>query len=107
MPDVYSVITELDDAVVERVAAAMETSAADPQHRAMVLQYLAQLDLTATDYMISIVDRGADTLAGDGLIGAELAAALKSEARRRVDDATFFGHVAYGSLVAHRPAAHR
>ncbi len=271
MPDVYSVITELDDAVIERVASAMETSAADPQHRAMVLQYLAQLDLAATarvvevgcgtgaiarmittavevadyvgtdpspqliaraedlsrhvprlrferadgaalqfddssfdaailhrvlshvsdpqaivneavrvlrpggalaicdgdyatitlalgpadplqccvaaftpayvndpwivrrlsrlasdaglvdlqlasygfvqvheaDYMLSIVDRGADTLAGDGFIGTELAAALKSEARRRVDHATFFGHVAYGSLVARRPVAQR
>jgi hypothetical protein len=32
MPDVYSIITTVDPAVVARVADAMEISAADPQH---------------------------------------------------------------------------
>ena len=33
--------------------------------------------------MLSIADRGADTLAASGTIRAELAAALKAEARQR------------------------
>jgi ubiquinone/menaquinone biosynthesis C-methylase UbiE len=57
------------------------------------------------DYMLSIVDRGADTLLADGVIGAQLAAELKAEARRRVLDNRFFGHVAYGSLTGRKPVA--
>jgi hypothetical protein len=56
------------------------------------------------DYMLSIVERGADTLTAAGRIGPELADALKSEARRRVDTGDFFGHVAYGSLTATKRA---
>jgi arsenite methyltransferase len=55
------------------------------------------------DYMLSIVDRGADTLLVDGVVGADLAAELKAEARRRVREGSFFGHVAYGSLTGRRP----
>jgi ubiquinone/menaquinone biosynthesis C-methylase UbiE len=55
------------------------------------------------DYMVSIADRGADTLASSGRIGADLASALKAEARRRVDEGSFFGHIAYASLVARKP----
>jgi hypothetical protein len=53
--------------------------------------------------MLSIVDRGADTLLAEKVIGAQLAAELKAEARRRVLDNTFFGHVAYGSLTGCKP----
>jgi len=56
------------------------------------------------DYMLSIADRGADTLAASGTIGAELAAALKAEARRRAAAHAFFGHVAYASLTARKSA---
>lgn len=51
-------------------------------------------------YMLSIIDRGADILQASGMIGVEIAAALKSEARRRVASGTFFGHIAYASLTA-------
>jgi ubiquinone/menaquinone biosynthesis C-methylase UbiE len=44
VPDVYSVITELEPAVVEQLATAMEVSAADPQHQIMVESYLAELN---------------------------------------------------------------
>lgn len=54
-------------------------------------------------YMLTIVDRGADALAGSGRIGADTAAALKAEARRRVDEGGFCGHIAYVSIVARRP----
>ena len=55
------------------------------------------------DYMVSIADRGADALAASGRIGRELADALKAEARRRVQEGSFFGHIAYASLIASRP----
>jgi ubiquinone/menaquinone biosynthesis C-methylase UbiE len=52
------------------------------------------------DYMMTIADRGADVLEAEGRIGADLAQALKNEARRRVAAGGFFGSIAYGSLVA-------
>jgi ubiquinone/menaquinone biosynthesis C-methylase UbiE len=54
-------------------------------------------------YMLTIIDRGADLLQAGGMIGPELAAALKVEARHRVARGTFFGHIAYGSIVARKP----
>jgi SAM-dependent methyltransferase len=50
------------------------------------------------------VDRGADALVTSGRIGAEMAAALKAEARRRVTSGEYFGHIAYMSLVARKSA---
>lgn len=54
-------------------------------------------------YMLTIADRGADVLAAEGRVGADLAQALKNEARRRVAAGCFFGSIAYGSLVARKP----
>lgn len=48
----------------------------------------------------SWVDLGADALAGAGCVGADVAAALKAEARRRVASGEYFGHIAYMSIVA-------
>jgi hypothetical protein len=56
------------------------------------------------DYMLSIADRGADALVASGTIGAELATALKAEARWRVAAHAFYGHVAYASHTARKPA---
>jgi hypothetical protein len=54
-------------------------------------------------YMLTIVDRGADILCGQGHIGQETAAALKEEARRRLRGGRFFGHIAYAGLIARKP----
>lgn len=54
MPDVYSVITTVVPAVVEQVADAMEISAADPQHHAMVAAYLGDLDLAGGARLLEI-----------------------------------------------------
>jgi ubiquinone/menaquinone biosynthesis C-methylase UbiE len=51
-------------------------------------------------YMLTVVDRGADILCGLGQIGEGTAAALKAEARRRLEAGKFFGHIAYVGLVA-------
>jgi ubiquinone/menaquinone biosynthesis C-methylase UbiE len=49
------------------------------------------------------VDLGADALAAAGRIGADMATALKAEARRRVAGGEYFGHIAYMSVVARKP----
>jgi SAM-dependent methyltransferase len=56
------------------------------------------------DYLLTIADRGADALLADGTIGPALAGALKAEARRRVEQRAFFGHVAYASITAVKPS---
>ena len=53
-------------------------------------------------YMLALIDRGADALAAEGRISAATAESLKTEARRRAQAGTFFGHIAYLSLVARR-----
>jgi ubiquinone/menaquinone biosynthesis C-methylase UbiE len=55
-------------------------------------------------YMLAMIDRGADALVAAGRMGPETAAALKAEARRRSDTGTFFGHIAYASLIGRKPA---
>jgi ubiquinone/menaquinone biosynthesis C-methylase UbiE len=59
---------------------------------------------TDPEYMLTIVDRGAELLAGAGTLGADQAEALKSEARRRVKAGAFFGHISYISVIARKPA---
>lgn len=59
---------------------------------------------SAGGYMLSVVERGVDRLGATGLIGQDLAQALKAEARRRVEAGTFFGHIAYAGLIARKPA---
>jgi SAM-dependent methyltransferase len=56
-------------------------------------------------YMLTIIDRGADMLVSAGTIGPATAEALKAEARRRVAENRFFGHISYGSLFARKLAA--
>jgi hypothetical protein len=51
---------------------------------------------------ITWVDRGADLLASQGRISQELAAAFKAEAKRRVEANTFFGYMAYASMVGRK-----
>ncbi|MBK5276537.1 MAG: methyltransferase domain-containing protein [Desulfuromonadales bacterium] len=58
------------------------------------------VETTAPDYMLTVVDRGADVLAASGRIGAELATALKAEARNRVANGNFFGSITYASMLA-------
>lgn len=62
------------------------------------------VETAAGGYMLTIIDRGADLLRVSGQIGDDLAAALKAEARRRVDAGSFFGHIAYASVTARKPA---
>jgi ubiquinone/menaquinone biosynthesis C-methylase UbiE len=59
---------------------------------------------TAGGYMATLVERGVDFLRAAGQADEHTAAALNTEARRRVHAGTFFGHIAYASLTARKPA---
>ncbi len=61
------------------------------------------VETNEAEYMLTIVDRGADILSATGIVGTETAAALKAEARRRGEAGVFFGHIAYVSLTARKP----
>jgi ubiquinone/menaquinone biosynthesis C-methylase UbiE len=52
----------------------------------------------------SWVDMGADALAASGAASKDEAEGLKAEARRRIASGEHFGHIAYVSLVARKPA---
>ncbi len=61
------------------------------------------VETSEPDYLLTIVDRGADSLVVSGSIGEDLANALKREARRRVESGEFYGHLAYASIIAKKP----
>lgn len=56
------------------------------------------------EYLLSLVERGADTLLGWGRISADLCAALKAEARRRAEAGAFYGFIGFASFIARKPA---
>jgi hypothetical protein len=56
------------------------------------------------DYILSLVERGADTLVARGRTSADLCAALKAEARRRAAAGVFYGFFGFASFVARKPA---
>jgi SAM-dependent methyltransferase len=58
--------------------------------------------IQAPDYLLSVFDRGAQALTETGLIGDGACAALQQEARRRIDEGTFFGFVAYVTMIGRR-----
>jgi ubiquinone/menaquinone biosynthesis C-methylase UbiE len=62
------------------------------------------VETTEAEYMLTIVERGADILRVSGQIGEDTSAALKAEARRRVEVGEFFGYIAYVSLIARKPS---
>jgi ubiquinone/menaquinone biosynthesis C-methylase UbiE len=66
------------------------------------LRSFGYVDLDGS-YMPTIVDRGVDVLHAAGQIADDAASALKAEARRRVETGTWFGHIAYASIVAVKP----
>ena len=59
--------------------------------------YAAAADPT---YFLTVVDRGADALVPDCVLGVPAAEALKAEARRRADEGIFFGSMSYVCLIA-------
>ena len=65
------------------------------------------LQVSDPEYMLTLVDRGADALASWGRIGPELAASLKAEARHRAEADRFFGFIGFASYIARKaPPSH-
>jgi ubiquinone/menaquinone biosynthesis C-methylase UbiE len=60
------------------------------------------LQSASPDYLLTLLDRGADALVGWNRIDEGLASALKNEARRRVEAGEFFGFIGFASLIASR-----
>jgi ubiquinone/menaquinone biosynthesis C-methylase UbiE len=90
----------LDPWLVPRLRALVEKVG----YRVLRFQSYIYDGIQPPDYMLTIVDRGADALHKEGRVGAELAVALKAEARRRVQSGEFFGQITYASLIAAKPA---
>jgi arsenite methyltransferase len=88
-----------DPWVVRRLLALVRATGLEPGP----LRSHGYAEVDDPDYLLTITYRGADALVACGRIGAELGEALKAEARRRVEEHAFFGHIAYASLVARRP----
>jgi len=53
--------------------------------------------------MTTVIDRGVALMLAADEIGEALATALRGEARRRAAAGSFFGHIAYASLIARKP----
>ena len=54
------------------------------------------------EYMLTLVDRGADALVKATCVDLELADALKQAARRRAEKGDFFGSIMFASLIARK-----
>lgn len=69
---------------------------------ACATQSHSYLEASEAAYMLTLIDRGADALLQAKQIGPELTAALKGEARRRSAARTWFGHIAFISVLARK-----
>jgi ubiquinone/menaquinone biosynthesis C-methylase UbiE len=58
------------------------------------------------NYMLTLIDRGANMLSGARSLSADTAAALQKEARRRAEAGEFFGHISFVSVIARKPNPH-
>lgn len=85
---------------IMRQAAAMLTKAGFELGQRRGHGYFAEGEAT---YFLTVVDRGADRMCETGLLQADTAAALKAEARSRVERNCFFGFMSYVSQIARKP----
>jgi ubiquinone/menaquinone biosynthesis C-methylase UbiE len=67
------------------------------------LRSFGHVQMDDTEYVVSIVERGAAALVAEGRVGPYLGEALKAEARRRAQAGALFGHIAYACLMARKP----
>jgi hypothetical protein len=63
------------------------------------------VEAATAGYFRGVFERGIDGLALAGRISEATAGALKTEAKRRSDSGEWFGHLAFASLIARKPAA--
>jgi ubiquinone/menaquinone biosynthesis C-methylase UbiE len=68
------------------------------------IQSHGYIEAPAGAYMLTWIERGADALLQNGCISKQAADALKAEAQRRSSEMTWFGHIAFASVIARKPA---
>ncbi|WP_171052541.1 methyltransferase domain-containing protein [Ruegeria sediminis] len=85
--------------VMRRVAGMLAASGFDLGKR-RAHSYVAEGEAT---YYLTVINRGAERMAETGVLFPETAEALKDEARRRVEESTFFGFMSYVSQIACKP----
>jgi SAM-dependent methyltransferase len=61
------------------------------------------LQASNPDYILTLIDRGADVLVNTNRLGRASADSLKQEARDRVKQNRFFGFISFAGLIAERP----
>jgi precorrin-6B methylase 2 len=83
MPDVYSNIAALDAAMQDRLADVLETRGADRQQQELRRTFLADIEFPADARVLEVG-------CGTGVL-------------TRMETGSFFGHVAYVSLIARKP----
>ena len=54
-------------------------------------------------YFLTLIDRGADLLVNTGGIGEQLSETLRAEAKRRIEQGEFFGHISYINAISTKP----
>lgn len=89
-----------DPTLVRRLTGLVRNAGFEP----MPLRSYGHVETMDPGLTMTWVDRGADLMMNTGIIGAELAEAMKAEGRRRAEAGTFFGYMAYASQVARKPA---
>ena len=89
-----------DKFLVRKMSALVQTAG----FQVSPLRSYGLVETVAPGLTMSWIDRGADALAQSGMISGELADGLKAEGRRRAERGTFFGYMAYASLIAQKPA---
>jgi len=60
--------------------------------------------VTDPSYFLTLIDRGADLLVSTGSIGEQQSDLLRAEAKRRIEQDEFFGHISYISAMATKPS---
>ncbi|MEO8182855.1 MAG: methyltransferase domain-containing protein [Deltaproteobacteria bacterium] len=72
------------------------------QFAVQALRSHGYMQTTDPSYMVTLIDRGADLLLGNGCLDAGTADALRKEARRRARSGEFFGHISFVSAIARK-----
>jgi ubiquinone/menaquinone biosynthesis C-methylase UbiE len=87
-----------DPWIVRRLPQLLQTNGFE----VMSMQSHGYVEPSESAYMLTWIDRGADTLLQAGRIGQETAEALKAEARRRSAAKSWFGHIAFASVLSRK-----
>jgi SAM-dependent methyltransferase len=89
-----------DPWIVRRLPQLLQAAGFDP----LPMRSHGYVEAPEAGYMLTWIERGADTLQQRGRITTEAAAALKAEAMQRSAAKTWFGQIAFASILGRKPA---